>query len=101
MADLLNIKEASEWANKEQKLYLVNFEFICGEYEQRFHRLFYARNANYLEKKVRIYLSNYYGTALAEINDDIYYYWDSEVAVKLDGYSEIKKLEDIILRMLH
>ncbi|MBI4687240.1 MAG: hypothetical protein HY756_05605 [Nitrospirae bacterium] len=84
----------------KEKLYLVNFEFICGEYEQKFDRLFYARNANNLEKRVHIYLSNYYGTALAEIDDDVYYYWDSEVAVKFNGYSEIKNLEDIISRML-
>lgn len=99
--DLLSIKDASEWANSKERLYLMNFKFICGEYEQGFNKVFYARNINNLEKKVRDYLSSYYGAAtLIDIDNDIYYYWNSEVAVKFVGYSEIKNFEDLVSRLL-
>lgn len=41
-----------------KKLYLATFEFISGEYEQSFHRLLYAKNAEDLDTQVRNYLKN-------------------------------------------
>lgn len=65
------------------KLYLVTFEFISGEYEQSFHRLLYAKNAEDLDTQVRNYLKNYYGKGnTSKLDDDVYYYWYGEIAVK-------------------
>lgn len=81
----------------KEKSYFVNFEFICGEYERIFGKVFYAKNQEDLEKKIQDYLVNYYGSgAVAEVNGDNYYYWGGEVGVKYVGWSEIKSLEELI-----
>ena len=75
---------------KNKKLYLAAFEFISGEYEQSFHRLLYAKNVKDLDKQVHRYLKDYYGNRnTSEIDDDVYYYWHGEIAVKYHGWEEI------------
>ena len=67
----------------DEKLYLATFEFVSGEYEQYFEKAFYAKDEEYIENKIHEYLTNYYGTGnTSEIDGDVYYYWNGEVAVK-------------------
>jgi hypothetical protein len=84
-----------------KKLYLATFEFISGEYEQSFQRLLYAKNAKDMDKQIHKYLKDYYGVGnTSEINDDVYYYWYGEIAVKYCGWEEIKDSKQIIDRLL-
>ena len=84
-----------------KKLYLATFEFISGECEQSFHRLLHAKNAKDLDKQIHKYLKDYYGVGnTSEINDDVYYYWYGEIAVKYCGWEEIKDSKQIIDRLL-
>ena len=87
---------------KGQKLYLVTFEFISGEYEQGFHRLLYAENAKEVDKQVHEYLKDYYGDGnTSEIDDDVYYYGSyGEIAVKYCGWEEIIEFKQIVDRLL-
>lgn len=88
-------------ALKNTKLYLATFEFISGEYEQNFHRLLYANNGKGVDKQVHEYLKDYYGVGnTLEINDDVYYYWYGEIAVKYCGWEEISDLKQIVERLL-
>lgn len=84
-----------------KKLYLATFEFISGEYEQSFHRLLYAKNAEDLDTQVRNYLKNYYETGnTSELDDDVYYYWHGEIAVKYCYCEEITDSKQIVDRLL-
>lgn len=86
---------------KNKNLYLATFEFISGEYEQSFHRLLYAKNAKDLDKQVHRYLKDYYGAGrTSEIDDDVYYYWYGEIAVKYCGWEEITESKQIVDRLL-
>lgn len=88
-------------ASNGKKLYLATFEFISGECEQSFHRLLYAKNAKNLDKQIHKYLKDYYGVGnTSEIDDDVYYYWYGEIAVKYCGWEEIKDSKQIIDRLL-
>lgn len=44
---------------KEEKQYLANFEFISGEYEQSFQKIFYARDENPFVKKTHKHFRDY------------------------------------------
>ncbi|MBI4823231.1 MAG: hypothetical protein HY805_03250 [Nitrospirae bacterium] len=83
------------------KIYFVNFEFVCGEYEQIFGKVFYAKDKEDLESKMHDYLINYYGSGnLAEVNSDVYYYWNGEVGVKCVRWSEIKSFKELVSELL-
>jgi len=88
-------------ANNIKKLYFVNFEFICGEYEQIFGKVFYAKNEKDLRKKIHNYLVNYYGDKHStEITNDAYYYWGGEVGSKCVGWHEVKNFKGLISELL-
>jgi hypothetical protein len=36
--------------SKSRKLFLTTFDFVCGEYEQMFEKVFYAKNTRDLKK---------------------------------------------------
>ena len=92
---------SNDLASKNQKLYLVTFEFISGEWEQSFHRLLYAKNAKALDKQIHKYLKDYYGVGnTLEIDDDVYYYWYGEIAIKYCGWEEITDAKQIVDRLL-
>ena len=85
----------------DKKLYLATFEFISGEYCQIFHKAFFAEDENALEKEIHNYLVDYYGVRnISEIQDGVYYYWHSEVAVKPIGWQEIENLEQMAGKLL-
>jgi hypothetical protein len=82
---------------KEEKLYLANFEFISGEYEQPFQKIFYAKNEKQVAKKIHEYFVDYYGEGNTfEIYDDVYYYWYGEIAVRKRGWAEIKNFDQLL-----
>ena len=84
-----------------RKLYLVTFDFVCGEYEQMFEKTFYAKNPGDLKNQIHSYLRNYYGTGnTSEIDGDRYYYWHGEVGVKLDGWEEITSFKQLVNKLL-
>lgn len=86
---------------KNQKLYLATFEFISGEYEQIFHRLLHAKNGKDVDKQIHSYLKGYYGAGnTSEIDDDVYYYWYGEIAVRYCGWQEIEDFKQIVDRLL-
>lgn len=86
---------------KEQRLYLANFEFISGEYEQPFQKFFYAKDERHLVKKIHEHLVDYYGEGnTSQIDDDVCYYHYGEVAVRKRGWEEIKDLEQLISKHL-
>ncbi len=82
---------------KNKKLYLATFEFISGEYEQPFQKFFYAKDENHLAKKIHQHLVDYYGKGNTfEIDDNVYYYWFGEVAVRKRGWKEIKDFRQLL-----
>jgi len=84
-----------------KKLYLATFEFVSGEYEQPFLHLFYAKDAEDLEKIIHEYLLDYYGRGnTSEIDESIYYYWHGEIAVRHRSWEEINNAQQIINRLL-
>lgn len=47
------------------------------------------------------YLINYYGDGnTSEIDGDVYYYWNGEIAVKNQGWQEITEFEQLVNRLL-
>ena len=88
-------------ASNGKKLYLATFEFISGEYEQSFRKLFYAKNEIDIEKIIQEFLIDYYGEGnTSELDDDIYYYWHGEIAVKYCGWEEITDAKQIVDSLL-
>ena len=84
----------------DRKLYLATFEFISGEYGQIFYKAFYVEEERDLEMKIHNYLVDYYGKGKnSNIEGNRYYYWNSEVAVKIHGWEEIIDLEQIALKL--
>ncbi len=78
-----------------KKLYLATFEFISGEYEQSFRKLFYAKNEIDLEKIIHEFLIDYYGEGnTSEVDGSDYYYWHGEIAVRSRSWEEITDLKD-------
>lgn len=104
-ANLLSL-EADAMCNKNitsngKRLYLATFEFVSGEYGQIFEKAFYAKNDKDIEKKIHRYLVNYYGRrGTSKIDINVYYYWNGEVGVKLDGREEITDFKQIVNRLL-
>lgn len=93
--------QTSVTTSNAEKLYLATFEFISGEYGQIFEKTFYARDAEDLENKIHEYLTNYYGAGnTSEIDGDVYYYWNDEVAVRNQGWQEITDFEQLVNRLL-
>jgi hypothetical protein len=83
------------------KLYLARFEFVSGEYEQSFQRLIYAKSARDVDRKIKKDLRNYYGEGnTSQIDGDVYYYWNGEVAVKNHGWEEITSFEQLVNKLL-
>jgi len=88
-------------SKKEEKLYLADFEFISGEYEQLFQIIFYAKDEEHLERKIHKHLVNYYGEGnTSDIGGDVYFYWNGEVAVRNCGWKEIKSFEELLSKHL-
>jgi hypothetical protein len=84
-----------------KKLYLATFEFVSGEYEQPFKKLFYAKNERDLEKIIQEFLIDYYGAGnTSEVDGNDYYYWHGQIAVKYRGWEEISDLKQIVDRLL-
>ncbi|GAB62568.1 hypothetical protein KSU1_C0972 [Candidatus Jettenia caeni] len=95
------MSEESVITLNDKKLYLATFEFICGEYGQVFEKAFYAKDEETLEKKIHKYLFNCYGKGnMSEINRNVYYYWNGEVAVKNHGWEEITGIEQLVDKLL-
>ncbi|MDR4499677.1 MAG: hypothetical protein MRK02_17425 [Candidatus Scalindua sp.] len=93
--------ETNVTTSNDERLYLATFEFVCGEYEQSFEKAFYARDEEDIENKIKEYLKNYYGEGnTSEVNENVYYYWNGEVAVKQNGWQEITDFEQLVNRLL-
>ena len=99
MADIRWNKNAE--TPKGEKLYLVTFDFVCGEYKQIFHKVFYSKDAEDLENKIHEYLIDYYGEGnTSEVDGNDYYYWYGEIAVRHAGWEEITSFEQLVNRLL-
>ena len=85
---------------KGKKLYLATFEFISGEFGQIFHQAFYARDEEQLEKAIHKFLVSYYGRGNSEIDNDVYFYFNGEVAVKMHGWKEITSYKELVNQLL-
>lgn len=87
---------------KGKKLYLATFEFVSGEFEQIFHKAFYARDEDQLEKIIHKFLVGYYGkdNTSQVIDKDAYFYFNDEVAIKNCGWREIAKYEELVDQLL-
>jgi len=84
-----------------ERLYLATFEFISGEYCQPFVKLFYAKDEKDLEEQIHEYLIDYYGIRnTSEVNADVYYYWNGEIAVKQEGWQEITSFRRLVNKLL-
>ena len=84
-----------------KRLFLATFEFISGEYEQSFHRFLYARDEQDLDWQIKEYLSSYYGIGnTCQVEGDIYFYFDGEIAVKATGWLEVKDFKQVVDRLL-
>ena len=90
-------------SNQEQKLYLVELEFISGEYGQMFERIFEARDETHLGRKVFDYIRSYYPNTEAIIADDkidTWLYHDGEVGAKYVGFEEINGPMQVIKKLM-
>lgn len=84
-----------------KRLYLATFEFVSGVYGQIFEKTFYAKNKKSLEIKIHKYLNEYYGTGnTSKIDENVYYYFDGEVAVKKHGWEEITGFEQLVNKLI-
>ena len=84
-----------------KKLYLATFEFVSGEYEQIFRKVFYAKGAEDLENKIHEYLIDYYGQGnTSEVDENEYYYWHGEIAVRQSGWEEITDFKQLVNKLL-
>jgi len=84
-----------------KKLYLATFEFISGEYSQPFIKLFYARDEKDLQEQIHEYRIDYYGLRnTSEVNANVYYYWNEEIAVKQKGWQEITSFRRLVNNLL-
>ncbi len=84
-----------------KKLYLATFEFVRGEYGQIFDKAFYANGEGNLKKKIHKYLNEYYDTGnTSKIDENVYYYFDGEVAVKQHGWVEITEFEQLVNKLI-
>ncbi len=84
-----------------EKLYLATFKFVSGEYGQIFEKLFYTKNEEGLEKEIHKYLNGYYGRGnTSEIDRNVYYYFNGEVAVKNHGWQEITDFEQLVNKLI-
>jgi UDP-N-acetylglucosamine transferase subunit ALG13 len=93
MKDALNLNA--------EKLFLVSFNFVSGEYEQPFVKLFYAKDEKEIEQKAHEYLIGYYGEGnTSEVEGDKYYYWHNEVTVELNAWEEIRSFKQLVNRLL-
>ena len=80
----------------------MTFEFVSGEYGQIFNKTFYAEDESDLENKIHDYLVDCYGRGnTSEIEDNVYYYWNGETAVKPVGWEEIVNLEQIAYKLAY
>lgn len=77
------------------KSYLITLSLISGEYEQTFHRIFKAKNTRMLDKKLHKYFIDYYPEGKKE-RDDLYFYYGGEIAVKIEGYTEITDPQQVL-----
>ncbi|MEW6558565.1 MAG: hypothetical protein AB1349_14645 [Elusimicrobiota bacterium] len=83
-----------------KKPYIVNCEFISGRYSQLFYQVFYTSNKNKLAKMIKTYFENYYGPGNnTETKNDVYYYFNGEVAVKVEGWEEIKSFSQLLNKL--
>ena len=86
---------------KGKKLYLATFEFISGEYRQIFEKAFYVKDKKQLEKEIHRFLVSYYGRGSnSEIDNDVYFYFNGEVAVKNYGWKEITSYKELVNQLL-
>lgn len=93
--------ENNALTSNEKRLYLATFAFVSGEYVQSFEKAFYAEDEEDLENKIHEYLINYYGEGnTSEIDGNVFYYWNGEVAVKQHGWHEIKDFELLANKLL-
>lgn len=73
----------------KKKLFLVQGEFIVGEYSQNFSMVTMATNEQMANKKVNSYFKEYYGKGnLTDSCDFDYLYNHGEVRVKIDTIRE-------------
>lgn len=77
------------------KSYLVTLLFVSGEYEQTFHRIFKAKNTRSLDKKLHKYFIDYYPEGKKE-EDGLYFYYGGEIAIKIDDYAEITRIQQVL-----
>ncbi len=112
-----------------RKLYLTTFELVNGEYGQIFEKAFYAKDTKSLEQQIHKYLFAYYGKGnTTEVNpvrefcpltasngndhrlksvafsngvkNNIYYFFNGEVAVKVHGWQRITGFQQLVNKLL-
>jgi hypothetical protein len=87
--------------HNSEKLYLATFEFLCGEYEHRFEKAFYAKDEIDLELKIAQYLKVYFGEGeLSKVGENLFYLLEEGVAVEYLGYEMITNFEHLVSKML-
>jgi hypothetical protein len=83
------------------RLYVAIFDFLCGEYEHRFEKAFYAKDEIDLELKVARYFKVYFGEGeLSKVGDNLFYFMEEGVAVEYLGYEMIKDFEHLVNKLL-
>jgi hypothetical protein len=83
------------------KLYLATFEFVSGEYEQIFSKVFNAKDAEDLENKIHNYLIDFYGQGnTSEVDGNEYYYWYGVISVRYCGWEEITDCKQLVNKLL-
>ncbi len=84
-----------------KKLYLVAFKFVSGEYEQLFEKAFYAKDKKRLELEIHKYLFTYYGKGnTSQVENDVYFYFNGEIAVKDLGWQRITSFKQLVNKLL-
>jgi len=84
-----------------QKLHLATFEFLCGDFEHRFEKAFYAKDEIDLELKISQYLKVYFGEGeFSQVGENLFYYLEEGVAVEYLGYETITSFEQLVNKML-
>jgi hypothetical protein len=84
-----------------ERLYLAIFDFLCGEYEHRFEKAFYAKDEIELELKIARYLKVYFGEGeLSKVGENLFYLMEEGIAVEYLGCEMITGFEHLVNKLL-
>jgi hypothetical protein len=74
---------------------------VSSEFGQSFAKAFYAKDEKGLEREIHKYLFEYYGKGnTSKVENDVYFYFNGEIAVKNYGWERIASFKQLVGKLL-